>query len=597
MNNGESHNKIKNTRGDNGGTRHLFSFLLDHATPNVFFDTVDKGMAPHVSKYILGKRNGNGTYSNATISRHVVTGFPTSSANSHTSILTGAFAGKNDLIFEKYWNLLGKKPKYIETSKITPDALNAFNKKYINRHCKTLFEHVENSASFHLINRGAKFKLFTLSNILRSFLPIFLKMRKTYEPGAVSPIDNPMTWRKLFEEHIPKYLKKAKKAGHLPNATFIIFLLSDANAHRFGYHSDEYKEAVNTLDYCIQLLVEGFDDGKGKHVDGLKELGYMDSIIWNINTDHSGKLIKRDQYVMINAVMEADLGLRLIDGLEEASGEKPFKRLKGDYTAINGFSSINSEHADFWFYDDGDGLPGPARFLGEKFFRSVVPKNDAFRESREPFDLLEYMLSKEYNQMVIIPEEDVSKPLPVISPAERISLLVPREYELKIISSRGAGKVVRSVAGESACYSYTITTGTDPLDYGDIGLDYGKPHPNRKWLEMTVEHEFPDVFHRLFGMFDSIYAPNLILTSDFNWRYWSRHEVFHKALRNIQSHGGLHAIESIVPATFAGPGIKKGGEIKFARNIDILPTMLRALGIDYDESKLDGKPLDEIFIA
>ena len=71
--------------------KHLFAFLLDHATPSFFFDYVDKGMAPHVSKYILGEKTKDNTYSNATISRHVVTGFPTSSANSHTSILTGSF--------------------------------------------------------------------------------------------------------------------------------------------------------------------------------------------------------------------------------------------------------------------------------------------------------------------------------------------------------------------------------------------------------------------------------------------------------------------------------------------------------------------------
>ena len=91
--------------------KHLIQILIDHASPDAFFGWVDKGIAPHVSKYILGEKTEQNTYSNAAISRYIVTGYPSTSANTHVSIITGSYARKNNLTYTNFWDLLGKAPK------------------------------------------------------------------------------------------------------------------------------------------------------------------------------------------------------------------------------------------------------------------------------------------------------------------------------------------------------------------------------------------------------------------------------------------------------------------------------------------------------
>ncbi len=43
----------------------LITFLVDHASPEVFFRMIDEGNAPYVSKYILGDKTPQNTYSKA----------------------------------------------------------------------------------------------------------------------------------------------------------------------------------------------------------------------------------------------------------------------------------------------------------------------------------------------------------------------------------------------------------------------------------------------------------------------------------------------------------------------------------------------------
>ena len=85
--------------------RYLIQILVDHASPDAFFGWIDKGIAPHISKYILGEKTEKNTYSNATISRNIVTGYPSTSANTHVSIITGSYARKNNLVYTIYYNL------------------------------------------------------------------------------------------------------------------------------------------------------------------------------------------------------------------------------------------------------------------------------------------------------------------------------------------------------------------------------------------------------------------------------------------------------------------------------------------------------------
>ena len=575
----------------------IISFLVDHASPEVFFKLIDDGNAPSVSKYILGVKQADGTYSNATISRNVVTGYPSTSANSHTSILTGSYASKTGLLYGVYWDCTGKKPQLMDTEEISVGLLKDMNEKFISKHVKTLFEHVPDSASFHAINRGARIKMLTTGSLLTKFLPLLIKMKGAHDPNKPSPMGSPELWKSIFLNNIEKYLLVAKQTGNMPKASFIAFILSDENAHKFGFDSAQYQLSIQILDFFVQILVEGFDNKKGIHIEGFQELGLLDSIIWNINTDHAGRPVIRDKKIAINTVTEFETGLRMLQGPEEKE-EKRLKEYKGVLTGINAFSQTGSELWHGWFGGpEGTKTTDFSRFYGEKYFRSIIPKHAIKKNDLATVDFIKYLTGKDYISHIIIPEEDISKDFLTISPSYRVRMAIPRVYSIKLINKDGISEVTRSLKNGCIHYSYDVLSGEDPLDYQTCGLEYNEFYPHQSWLEKTISLEFPDVFHRMFGFFDCRYAPNIAFTSEFDWHFMDVYGIAHskqKAFQNVQSHDGLYRVESVVPSTFAGPGVKKGGEIKFGRNIDVLPTMLKLLDVDYDEAGLDGKVLEDV---
>ncbi len=359
--------------------KYLIQILVDQASPKWFFYWIDLGIAPNISKYILGEKTKDNTYSKATISRNIVTGYPSTSANTHVSIITGSYARKNNLTYTIFWDLLGKVPKFVNVERASLKALKEINSFRINPLCKTLFEHTKDSASFHMIHRGARVKMFTLKTILFKFLPLLVKVKRLMKEGDEGPFENPEFWRAFLRKNISSFLKKAQKQKKFPLATFIVHLLTDESAHRAGFNSEKYKQALMVLDYIIECLVEGIDIKKEKkeeitHFQGLKELGLLENIIWNFCTDHAGREVFRDKFVFINSLARVDLGLNLIDG-EDKEYEVYIKSLKGNLSKINAFTITSRELWHSWFrIQQIEKLKDYTRFQNENYFRNLTPK-------------------------------------------------------------------------------------------------------------------------------------------------------------------------------------------------------------------------------
>ncbi len=579
-------------------SKSIIQILVDHASPEAFFGWIDKGAAPHIKKYILGEKSDNNTYKNASISRNIITGYPSTSANSHTSIITGSYARKNNLLYTTYWNFLGKNPEYIDTEKISISGLNAMNKKHINPLCKLIFEYFEDSASFHAINRGATYKLLNLKTILFKFLPLLMKIKKAHGGEGIEPYAMPEFWKELFISNISSFLKKVEKKGKFPKVVFIVYLFTDEIGHKYGFNSEKYKVAIELLDFLIKCLVEGFKDKKGNYIKGLKELGYLDSIIWCLCTDHAARRVFKDKFIMINSIARLDLGLNIIDG-ENGDIAEICKNWKKISPKINGFSVIGGGLWHCWFKEENSNkIESFRKFYGEKFFRELMPFMKNKENEAESIDLIDYMLKQDYVQFVIIPEDENFEDYIKLNPEKFLELDIPRKYSIKIFSKNGTGIITRKSENEDVLYSYKILNGKDPLNYDNIDINYGEFYSQLDWLKKTLKHELPDIPHRLFGFFDCIHAPNFVITSDYNYHFLSSHKFARKKEKLIgdyQTHDGLFGIESVVPLTIAGPGIKKGFEIPYGRNIDILPTLLKTLEIEYDPKNIDGKPILDVF--
>jgi len=224
----------------------------------------------------------------------------------------------------------------------------------------------------------------------------------------------------------------------------------------------------------------------------------------------------------------------------------------------------------------------------------LKPKNTRYPNRKEKADLISYLIEKPWVQFVIIPEENpVQLTQKKIDLHARIQMPIPRNYQIKLFSKLGTGLISRKYENNVKWYQYRILNGQDPLEYDKIKWDYNRWYSVDETLQMTIHHKLPDAIHRLFGMLDAPLAPNLIVTSSYDYHFWASKTVHENEIRFIQTHGGLFAEESIIPSIFAGPDFEKGVEIPFARNVDILPTMLKAMHVDYDPSRLDGNPIKD----
>jgi hypothetical protein len=163
------------------------------------------------------------------------------------------------------------------------------------------------------------------------------------------------------------------------------------------------------------------------------------------------------------------------------------------------------------------------------------------------------------------------------------------------------GRALMTVDGVSSSaiterYKYQVLDGEDPLYYTQDStiasrlLD-GNFHDNREWLQVTARHRFPATPEVVFHYFMCTYAGNVVVVPEDPYNYFVKDDGLHK----VYMHDRDNREEIIVPLVFMGPGIKAEFRIPSAKNVDVLPTILRWLGVSYAREDFDGVALEEIF--
>ena len=54
-------------------------------------------------------------------------------------------------------------------------------------------------------------------------------------------------------------------------------------------------------------------------------------------------------------------------------------------------------------------------------------------------------------------------------------------------------------------------------------------------------------------------------------------------------HGGSQKLVQHIPMVFSGPGVGRKDSNRMMRHVDVLPTILKTMGISYDPSDFDGQ--------
>ncbi|MHA1279749.1 MAG: hypothetical protein ACTSQ8_21305, partial [Candidatus Helarchaeota archaeon] len=160
------------------------------------------------------------------------------------------------------------------------------------------------------------------------------------------------------------------------------------------------------------------------------------------------------------------------------------------------------------------------------------------------------------------------------------------------------GLITRKIDGTDRSFKYKIDGNIDPLGYqndskANMLLDGGF-HSAEKWFENTYHTQYPFQIDQIFRYMDCKNVGHLIAEAKKGWNYVAT--GLEDEDEKVQNHDTCDRDEIMVPLIISGTDIRKGFEIPYCRNVDIIPTFLDWLKLGYNPLLLDGRPLKEIFL-
>jgi hypothetical protein len=176
---------------------------------------------------------------------------------------------------------------------------------------------------------------------------------------------------------------------------------------------------------------------------------------------------------------------------------------------------------------------------------------------------------------------------------EGISLVIVREDANRIGVYNRSGRSEVHVMPDGL--AYRVLEGDDPLAYARdpalSALADGRPRDARAWLAATHRSQYPDAPRQLAVLMSVPDAGDLVVTSETGYDLT---EDFEALVGNYcGGHGALGADQMRVPFILAGPGIRKGARVPYARAEDVAVTLMHLLGIT-PPTDADGVVLDVV---
>lgn len=329
----------------------------------------------------------------------------------------------------------------------------------------------------------------------------------------------------------------SRQAGRWPDLIFSYFPAVDEMGHRFGTASKQYHAAIKNIDEQI-----------GRICIALETNDLLDSTTLFFVVDHGMASCRKERHFDLEELLEHqfDLVYRL------------------------------AEHG-----------PDLKTHFGERVAYFNKYKAVLIRSGDRQAML--YLRNGTHWQDLASPEqvEPVAK---FISQQKAVALVAYRGLGGVVIqNSRGRG-LIRCEDRQDGLLnenrqSYAVIDGEDPLGYAGVTragqLMDGQYHTSQEWLEATIDTQFPDAPVAMSGLFDSRRTGDVMVFAADGWDFGPK---------NLAGHGSLRRDDMLVPMIIAGPGMKAGGTIKYARIVDIAPTVVEVLGGEKQDT-FDGVSL------
>lgn len=457
---------------------------------------------------------------------------PSLTIDNLTSIVTGRFAGHHGIVAAKSFD----RNRLIFRNYETLQDKNKLDDDY---RAPTLYDQFPDDLTFSLFlqpHRGAT---------------RFYENRTSAGPAIAfnqySLVDRIAMYR--FGE----VMDLARQYRRFPVVTTLYQLSVNFTAYAYTASSPEYRQAICDLDRQI-----------GRVLGDLKRDGLLDQMVVAFVSDHGHG--DTPNHGKISEYVES-LGIRLAPPTpigEETTFEKRLARF--DQAAAVPYGPGDR----YWVLY----LRKPIVLAGKPFFASWL-------EPVTPEDIRNYPVAKGHADLPAL----LAKLPYVDAVAYRVDSncvrVVRRSGEVEF--RREKSPVPDGQTNRDIRYSYRLVSGFDPLEWsGKVPAEplAGKLMTGREWLEATAKTDMPDLGTGLLSYFDGKLAADLVIFPMPSWDFdgW-----------RLAGHGGIRSGEMFSPMLVAGPGIPHG-RIPVARTVDLMPTVLQALGRPVPPG-LDGESL------
>ena len=430
---------------------------------------LEKGELPNIEEYV---------YSRGVSVRKAITVFPSNTAPTQTSILTGVLAYRHHIPQMRFWKR-GTFDVY-HLGEHAPRTINTLS-RLIPRDVNTLYEYLNEredafntSYAFHFIVRGATDHFFKTWRLLWLFLK-----------NKIRPFD----WFKIHEMGFEKMMQILNKK---PPFLMEVWLPGpDELMHHEG-DSKNYRAIIKHFDGLFGEYLLGNSKYKG-----LKQLGLLDETVITITSDHGAYKIE-EHFDMLAALQE-----------------------KGLFVAHR-----NSPNSDFvtadMVYCKSCGVSN-LYFRGSDESWNVLPTYETLRRypAFKNADMIELLL-------------DIPAVARVITRKDGRYLIISRDGTSEI--SRTDAKTHATME-----FKYEVVDGKDPYRYESVqstsNLMDGKYHSSYEWLQAAFDAEHSDIVSLIPAMLDAPTAGDIVIEAKPNWGFdphghpWSHDDSTKRAMQ------------------------------------------------------------------
>jgi len=342
-------------------------------------------------------------------------------------------------------------------------------------------------------------------------------------------------WNKLHRLAIKVALERLSMKD--PSKIIVIWLPGpDAISHNLGPTSSVYIKNVRNLDEQVRFLVEG-----DRKISGLRDLNIFDDSLIILSSDHGEMEVKH------NCPIEdyfKEMNLNVLAG--QSTPQK--------IDEANVLMAISGGVALLNFKDQKTGL-----------WRINKENLQNFNSDGQITDILGSLKEMKGVERVYLKQN-------------------PNIYHIS--SKEGESLITRKRKLGVLHYKYEVISGRDPLVYDKHKaikkMMRNKYFPVYDWRNVTRDTDTPEIIDQIPRVFDCSDTTFSVLVScspnySFKKNHKGEHDIESKEIRHVPfimawSKGKIH-------------------NLGFLRIVDILPTVLDLLSIDYTMSDIDGKSL------